>query len=74
MQGTLSGAKGACAQGRWGRRGIFALQGWKEPALKEDGEVGASSRHSEMPVSSEEFTCIDDCLEVKELASREDVE
>jgi len=42
--------------------------------IEEEGEVGASSRHSEKPVSSEEIMCIDDCLEVKELASREELE
>eukprot|EP00957_Ditylum_brightwellii_P036955 2797171-Ditylum_brightwellii.AAC.1 len=33
------------------------FQGRKEPALVEDGEVGASSLHSKKPVSSEEFMC-----------------
>ena len=57
----------------WHDEGIFETLGDECSREAKDGEVGASLLHSKKPVSSEEIMCIDDCLEVKELASRKDV-
>eukprot|EP00957_Ditylum_brightwellii_P073557 5589376-Ditylum_brightwellii.AAC.1 len=48
--------------------------GGKELVIKDDGEVRASLLLSKKPVSSEDNTCMDDCLEVKKLVSEEDGE
>eukprot|EP00957_Ditylum_brightwellii_P084307 6410351-Ditylum_brightwellii.AAC.1 len=49
-------------------------QGWKEPALEEDGEVGASLLHSGKPISSEEFMCKEHIQGQKEPVLEEDGE
>jgi hypothetical protein len=46
----------------------------KEHAIEEDEEIRASLLLSEKLVSSEEYTCMDNCLEVQELTIEEDGE
>ena len=62
------------AANEWHDEGIFETLGDECSREAKDGEVGASSRHCEKPVSSEEFTFKEHSQGQKELALEEDEE
>eukprot|EP00957_Ditylum_brightwellii_P131276 10012339-Ditylum_brightwellii.AAC.1 len=62
------------AANKWHNEGISETLGDECSREAKDGEVWASLRLSEKPISSQEDACKVDCLEVKEHASKEDRE
>eukprot|EP00957_Ditylum_brightwellii_P055233 4186637-Ditylum_brightwellii.AAC.1 len=62
------------AANKWHNEGIFDTLGGECSREAKDGEVWASSHLSKKPVPSQENTCKDNCLVVKELTSKEDGE
>eukprot|EP00957_Ditylum_brightwellii_P175743 13382219-Ditylum_brightwellii.AAC.1 len=62
------------AANEWHYESIFETLGDECSREAKYGEVGASSRHSKKPVSSEEVTCNEFCQWQKELALEEDEE